>query len=239
MSDEHKISLSLTDVFTVTDAVGDIRLRSSLTTQRIQSAVLFANWAKLIEEQRTLGAQIDHRAYVISSITESVAFLEATASEFLCNVLDGVLLPWMPKMTEDVIITFKNEYETLEWEPIVEKFKSILKICGLEPISNGSQPGQDCNTLIKLRNDLTHYKPQWRMTGKNKSSADESRVTKLDGRFSTNPFVSEHNPFFPDRVLGFGCAEWAINTAVKYADEFYIRLQVRPPYEDIKDRFKF
>lgn len=239
MPDEYRINLSTTDVFTVTDVVGDIRLRSSLTTQRLQSAVLFAHWAKLIEEQRPLGAEIDHRAYVIASITESAAFLEATASEFLCNVLDEVPLSWIPDLSKDAKQKFNEKYGVLEWKPVVDKFKSILKICGKEAISLGSQPGQDCKTLIELRNSLTHYKPRWRATGPEIPVEEDNRIGALEGGFSNNPFVSENNPFFPDRILGFGCSKWAIDTAVKYADEFYSRFQVRPPYEDIRDRVRF
>ena len=50
---------------------------------------------------------------------------------------------------------------------------------------------------------------------------------KLRTKFAENRLMSQTaNPFFPDKCLGAGCAEWACRTAEIFVNEFYARLSV-------------
>ena len=54
-------------------------------------------------------------------------------------------------------------------------------------------------------------------------------------KFATNPLAGKNVPFFPDKCLGHGCAEWAIMNSIIFTDEFFRRLGLPVPYEGIRD----
>jgi len=39
------------------------------------------------------------------------------------------------------------------------------------------------------------------------------------------------NPYFPDKCLGAGCAEWAVVSAKSFADDFCSRLDIQANYQ--------
>jgi hypothetical protein len=57
----------------------------------------------------------------------------------------------------------------------------------------------------------------------------------LRKKFATNPLAAKNVPFFPDKCLGHGCAEWAIVNSIIFVDEFFRRLGLPVPYEGIRD----
>jgi hypothetical protein len=57
----------------------------------------------------------------------------------------------------------------------------------------------------------------------------------LRKKFAPNPLAEKNNPFFPDKCLGHGCAEWALINSVIFTDEFFRRLGLPVPYEGIRD----
>jgi hypothetical protein len=81
-----------------------------------------------------------------------------------------------------------------------------------------------------LRNSLVHFKPRWQSG----DSTDKLSERLLQKHFVPNPFTSDGNPFFPDRCLGHGCTKWAWTAALKFADEFFRRLDVEPAYEPFR-----
>ncbi len=57
----------------------------------------------------------------------------------------------------------------------------------------------------------------------------------LKNRFAENPFAPKNLPFFPDRCLGHGCAEWAVTTSLSFTDRFFKNLDLPAPYDGIKN----
>ncbi len=56
-----------------------------------------------------------------------------------------------------------------------------------------------------------------------------------DRGFAPNPFFSgSGNPFFPDKCLGHGCAKWALESSVEFADAFFSRMGIVPRHERFK-----
>ena len=46
--------------------------------------------------------------------------------------------------------------------------------------------------------------------------------------------MNKGNPFYPDKALGHGCAEWAVNTALAYADAVHTALGLKPIYDAMR-----
>ena len=71
-------------------------------------------------------------------------------------------------------------------------------------MDRGIQPGQDTETLIRLRNAIVHFKPEW----------DEGQGTHgpvsnaLEGRFAGNEYFCNEG-MFPMRWVGSAVTRWA------------------------------
>jgi hypothetical protein len=86
-----------------------------------------------------------------------------------------------------------------------------------------------------------HYKREW-VTVRNGEEAWNNEETfagkferLLRNKFPENPFARKNQPFFPDRLMGHGCAEWAVLTSLSFTDEFFNRLEVPAPYDGLKN----
>jgi len=56
-------------------------------------------------------------------------------------------------------------------------------------------------------------------------------------RFTTNPFAEAGNQiFFPYLFLSHGCASWAVNCAVAFADDFFDKIETMRSHEHLKAR---
>jgi hypothetical protein len=86
------------------------------------------------------------------------------------------------------------------------------------------------NLLIRLRNELIHYKPR------NLASPTVHRLEKrLTGRFATNKLMTgAGNSFFPDHCLGHGCAEWSVTSSEMYMNAFFADLGIVPNYQRVE-----
>lgn len=207
------------------------QLRTSLTQQRIESAVMFAKHAHSIEQANETNRTGDYRGYVIASITECGAFLESIVSEFLYNILEDCSN--VSILNDELKRTFKAVAEFIErMNGVVGKFDKILELCQVGAIPKGGFPSQDVASVIELRNLLVHYKPRWQAAGQR----SRDRIGQLEGRFATNPFIAAGNPFFPDRCLSYGCTKWAIEACLAFSDEFYTLIQTVPPYDSIRSK---
>jgi hypothetical protein len=60
----------------------------------------------------------------------------------------------------------------------------------------------------------------------------------LQGKFNLNPLTGAGNPFYPDKCLGHGCAEWAVNSSIKFVDEFFEKLGSTPVFDHVREQLK-
>lgn len=192
-----------------------------------------------------------HRACVTSAIFSSVAFLEATINELFSEIVElsnGYYGNQLDSDTKSKIkmlwkIDVKNpsakeaiSYNLIEGKRTLEKFQIVLSIAGKEVLNKGTYPYQDVEKLISIRNVLMHYKPQMIVIG---SSIESIPTTKKfnglnfhqlesENKFPQNPLFEGYNNYFPDRCLGYGCAQWAANSSVTFVKTFYNKLGVEP-----------
>ena len=224
-----------------------IRSRTYFSIQHVQSAALFARHAYGVETNYT-GVFSDelffqHRAYVTGSILFSVFFLEAAINELFADTLEPyseIVKKINPATTQLMAAMWKLEVPRTANFKILQKYQIALSLAQKSVFDAGVPPYQDISLLIKLRNDLVHYEPEW---VKNPSSDDfgpddiHKYEKMLKSKFVTNPLTGHGNPFYPDKCLGHGCAEWAVNSSVKFTDDFffhmYIILRLRNVYQKV------
>jgi hypothetical protein len=223
-----------------------IRSRTYFSIQHVQSAALFAGCAFKIEKDYK-GVHSDelfsqHRAYVTGSILSSVCFLEAAINELFADSVEANssvakklgttasrLMSAMWKLGIPRTATFK----------ILQKYQIALTMAQKEIFDTNALPYQDVDLLIRLRNDLVHYEPEWvKLPSSDDFDTNDIHKTEkmLRGKFLLNPLTEPGNPFYPDKCLGHGCAEWAINSCIEFADDFYSRMSSVPSYDHVRSR---
>ena len=241
-----------------TAAVGTpiVRVRAYLSTYHLRAADRLEKQSAEIEPgfggdsapirgkspQEVQEGLFEHRTYVTGAILTAVAFLEALINELFLDATDHERAnskptpPNPPTPVYQLPPTGRKRMAEM-WPDGIEKFgtlrkfESALVLCEKQPFDRGASPWQDVPLLISLRNKLVHFEPQW--SGK---EADRNFERKLENKFPLHLWFekSPGNPFFPDKCLSHGCAEWAVSTSLKFADEFCSRMGITPNYHNFR-----
>jgi hypothetical protein len=206
----------------------------------------------------------EHRAHVISSIFASVAFLEATINKFFADEIDhleetinmlfakavdqtnSIIRNLLDYSTTKLVIAdfLRRAMSEKDRDPIWKKFDDTLTSAGKESFNKGVSPYQDIVLLVNLRNALIHYKPKWVTVLSENQIVDEVDDAKIDAlqkqhKFPLNPLTEGFfTSFFPDRCLSHGCAKWAVNSSIKFVEEFYQRIGLPSSFDLIRSRLK-
>jgi len=232
-----------TDDSTSTRESVTITERTYFSMSHIQAAAHFARLsARLENTKEALSDEVfhEHRAYVTSCVFACVSFMEATINELFSDTVDDGeyakgLNPAVKTLMADM---WKVGVPRSARYSILEKFQIALILCGKRRFDGGN-PYQDAHLLIRLRNALVHYEPEWVTT---LSESDPSSATiqklekKLRGKFTLNPMRGKANVFFPDRCLSYGCANWAIKSSLNFTDSFFRRIELPVPYDFLRPR---
>jgi hypothetical protein len=212
------------------DARALVAARAYFSWQHLSAAALCARSAKSIETSKagTKAYFPEHRSYVIGSVLFSVAALEAAINELFADASEANLGKLRP-VDENVIKRMGEMWllgvpRTARYT-VAEKYAIALALDGKPPFHKGTEPWQSVAKLLKLRNALIHYEPEWVPVDSTKEPGDEHTFEKqLSGKFPVNPLAPTENPFYPDKVLGHGCAAWAVRSAMDFMDSFQEKL---------------
>lgn len=217
-----------------------MRPRIYFSTQHLWGALRWTSEARRIEKERngTTPLDLEHRAYVVNAIFSAAAFLEAAINELYQDAYDEHLAhiaPLSPAARESIAEFWKiiagHDTRAGSRFGTHEKYWMALTLAGAEPLDTESDLYRNARLVIRLQNALVHYKPMT-FTQIDTSGLDE----ELHGKFPLNPFTVDRAeaPFFPDKALGSGCAEWAVRSARAFAEAFFEELGIRPNYRSIE-----
>lgn len=180
----------------------------------------------------------EHAAYVVSAIMLSTAFLEATINELFSDSADkhSEIREVLPAADLMGRLWKRNIPRTARYS-IIEKYELALEVSGKQPLNPSANPYQDTKLLIELRNALIHYEPENVLTA-DSTLTDSNQVHKFEkrfkGKFSLNPLAGLITVFYPEQMLGHGCALWAVRTAIDFTDNFFSTLEIEPRYNQIR-----
>lgn len=225
-----------------------IRFRDCFSVRYIQSAAVLCRLGYGIEQemkgQDTVPEEqvLRHEAFVLNAVLSTVAFLESTINELHADAADGAYF-YADDQHEAVFRTiadgWKND-KNFDRAPLITRYQKILAIAGTAPFDEEDAAFANVRQLVGIRNHLMHYKREWVELGREKhpgtaESTSERFERDLTRKFAINPFAAKNQPFFPDKCLGHGCAEWAIVNSVIFTDAFFRKLGLPAPYEGIRD----
>lgn len=212
-------------------------MQTYFSLQHCKSAAYFARQAKEIELKNELNYDkiTILKAYVTACIFSSVAFLEAAINELFAT--DSSSSIW-DGLTNDERKNLASAWdEATDKKPTLEKFAYALELLERIPFNKGHRPYSDTNTLISIRNKLVHYNGSWFDIG--------TEGMLRDGALATSKLANETKklPKIPDYYgnapwLSSGTAEWAITSALTFADEFYKLLKITPVHDHIREELQ-
>src|SRR5262245_29052792 len=214
-----------------------IVMRAYYSSYHLAAATLFVKQVVQIERAPGTIPRFDilQRSNVTGAILSAVGFLEAGVNEICKDVFDdhaGYIGP-IPAEARTKIREFWEEAEGAKrkkFYSVLSKCQKVLEFCGKKQFDENGELYRHASLAVKLRNELTHYKPA------SFSTTDLSEFqAELVDKFAMNPLsVGTGNPFFPDKCLGSPCARWVLESVRAFAGEFFNRIGVEPNYRRVK-----
>lgn len=226
-----------------------IRFRDCFSVRYIQSASLLCRLGFEIEQiHETTGALspdslLRHEVFVLNSVLSCVAFLESTINELYADAADDAYF-YSDEKNETLLRTIREKWKNprnFDRAPLITRYQKMLNIAGKPLFDENNPVFSDIRTIVEIRNYLMHYKREWILvqkgeeTGTGEETLAERFEKLLTDKFPENPLAQKNQPFFPDKLLGHGCAEWAVLNSLEFTDEFFGKLELPAPYDGMKN----
>jgi hypothetical protein len=216
------------------------RPRFYFSHYHIQAAALFSRLSARLEQEYegtdtfSSEAIAEHRAYVTGSILSAVSFLEAGINEIFADASDDKR-EHIHQMGEEAILLMASlrglgVAKTASY-PILQKYQIALVLAKKQQFDKGTAAYKNVELLISLRNALVHFDPE---TTSQVGTSAGNIEKRLQGKFPLNPLTGRKTPFFPERCMSAGCAKWAVESSIKFADEFCSRLDLTPIFDGVR-----
>ena len=206
--------------------------------QHIQSAARLAADAYEIEQaadavnEETRGGNYKgitkYRACVTGAVFSSVAFLEAAVNEVFAQSP-----PFMPALQtvsgdDGAAITGAGPIVLGRRGPsMLDKYQLACTLMRRPKFDTGHEPFQSVYALVSLRNELIHYVPEWIDV----ALGPQRLVQLLWNKFPLSPFEPESLGKHLDRCISYGCARWAVEASLAFADDFFARTGISGFYQ--------
>ena len=110
--------------------------------------------------------------------------------------------------------------EVIDDESVLERYWLVLHLLRKDGLDCGAAPWQDAALVVRLRNELVHYKSRW---GKELERSKLLRALQDKGH-PRPPFIKGSGNFFPYECLSAGCASWSVRSCVAFLDAFCANL---------------
>ncbi|GAD85349.1 hypothetical protein FEK33_03180 [Nocardia asteroides NBRC 15531] len=217
-----------------------VQVWQPLATQHLWTAL---HMARLCDERENellglgyTGADVEHQALAMSAVISAACFLETYINEIYAVAADDNKTLRAPiagvdgRAVELLGFVWKGADVAAEKWTVMDKYQFGLAVAGKPKMDAGRNPTQNAKHLIKLRNTLVHFKPEWQ------AHDVAHRVEKdLKTVFPGNRLYSGA-PWFPAVCLASGCANWACDTSMDFVDTWCEEMGIAArPRDAVKD----
>ena len=216
-----------------------IKSRNYFSIPYLCGAARYAREALVFETSAsTNDGALLHRAYVISAVTSSAAALEAMINEVFADASEseGSCVAALPADTRSKLATLWAVPRTSRYA-IIDKFDVAHLLITGNGLDHSHHRWRNATWVVRLRNDFVHFEPSWKEHGPRPEEEAEKVERALKGMFPENRLTGAANPFFPDKLLGHGCAAWSVTSALQFADHFWQSIGLNPPYDNYRQFF--
>ena len=202
-----------------------VSLKSHISGFLISSSALFSRQAKALEDENSPAAtemiHMQHRSYTIGAVMSAATFLEAAINELFQKAIDKDPYVFLPEFDARLREAMAASWDDVEEFSILGKYQIALSLTGKQAFPKGESPYQEADDLVRLRNALVHYKPEW--------DTDLQEHKKIEDRLRSrnipeNPLISSGATYLPHRCLSHGLASWAVKSACAFYSQFVERM---------------
>lgn len=210
------------DVLTAT-----AKSRTNLALHHLFAACRFTARIGEIEDQNshqpfgTFWEEILQNALGVATL--SVACIECYANElyFEGSAISSALNPAAVEVVAEMI----------DSEPILRKYSVALAVRVGKKLDFGIPSVQNADAIIKLRNAVVHFRPEWF-----EEQDKHDKLSKvLQYKFKTSPFL-QGEPVFPRAWASHDFATWAVRSSVTFLEYFYAQAGIDCPLDKFKTR---
>lgn len=163
-------------------------------------------------------------SYVVASITQAVAALEAEAWNIVHKGPGHQL--GSNGIDHKALDQLLPSAAVIDGDSVVKRYNEILNSLGKPAFNLGDKFTQEVALLVDLRNEVMHYKSY--STSEIKEKIDLNRLNRIIKNKSH--FYGEeysHVPFI--QLLGYDTAKWCYITSIKFLEMFYMKLEIVSP----------
>jgi hypothetical protein len=121
--------------------------------------------------------------------------------------------------------------DLVDREPILRKFSMALAIRSGKDLDFGIAPVQNADALIKLRNAVVHFRPEWFSSQEKHDKL--SRV--LQHKFQGSPFLAGES-LFPRAWASADFCGWALRSTVVFLEHFHSEAGLQCSVTQFKSR---
>lgn len=208
-------------------AQGDTRVNFSVP-HLLSAAVLSRRVGELEEEYA--GSEFGAFWHPVFANASGTIFAAVAALESYANELFIDHKSVFPELRVEVM---QKLWELYEQKSILEKYELALLLKDGLAFDRGASPYQDVSAIVKLRNGLIHFKPEW-------FSAQEEHAklsALLKHRATLSPFFPESEPLFPRGWTSHATVKWAIQSILTFVLDFEVRAKVEQRMAKFKEKF--
>jgi hypothetical protein len=213
----------------------EVDVRYSFTAQFLCASACFARRCAEIEDAHPENAdeptRIEHRGLVTAAIMQCAAAVEAESAELTIHGPGNNL--GSDRIDRKAYELLNPLADFIDDQDALTRYKIILHILGKPEMPEGEQPWQGMTVLVRLRNELIHYKSKW---GK-EMEGQKLFKTLQHLKLAKPPFVPANSNFFPHQFLGAACAAWSVKTAVAFLNGFYDRMGIESRLKPYMEQF--
>lgn len=207
-----------------------LRVKSGLFQFHLDSAIRFARaCAKIESEEKHLEwpqpRWDEARSNALAAVLLAAASLESSVNEFYQQAVDNDKNA-LKSLSPTQIKLLAELWSEIEKLSPVRKYQVALVAMGHEPMDKGQEPYRSADGLMRLRNALVHFRPEWDDDLKDHRSL-EQRLSQLFPVSALADRAKGKMVWFPHKCLGAGCAEWAVESAVQFSQKFVNTLDIR------------
>lgn len=155
-----------------------------------------------------IGPWFDAMMRLVSvSIVMASAALEANVNELIQDILDG----------QSVTNTRRKLLFDLKEDRSGEtpfRFRRLALLMDKD-CDTGTEPWHNVRLLVKFRNQFMHFRPAW--------DHEEIHTGRLVEELKRKvPVVASWSGtfLFPQALMTYGCAKWAVDTVLKFSSDF-------------------
>jgi hypothetical protein len=113
-------------------------------------------------------------------------------------------------------LLINKSWKVYERKSPFEKLNLVLELRRKPKFNKKEKEFQAMDAVIHLRNQLTHFKPEW----VNEPIKHAAISDRLKGYFERNTRHFQGEGIFPRAWAGHSCTSWAVNTTLEFIEEF-------------------